>query len=93
MDPHLIEIFKEQVLLQCRFALIAGEQVNEGLNRTDVIFTFYQVTSLEGRIGLFGTLRSGSNTVTRPRWVAGVNGFLKKMVCFKPITLLSKLSS
>jgi hypothetical protein len=46
MDPELIEIFKEQVLLQCRFALIAGEQVNEGLKRTDVIFTFYALQNL-----------------------------------------------
>ena len=46
MDLMLLRVFQNQVLLQCDFALIAAEDLNEALKQADVTRTFSAIQGM-----------------------------------------------
>jgi hypothetical protein len=46
MNPMLIKIYQMQLLLQCRFMVLAAQDVNRGLHNNDVTHVFYALQNL-----------------------------------------------
>ena len=46
MDLMLLRVFQRQVGLQCRYLLLAAEDVNKGLQQQDIEYTFYALQNL-----------------------------------------------
>jgi hypothetical protein len=46
MDTMLLRVFQRQVLLQCRFMLLAAQEANKGLQQRDSVVTFYALQNL-----------------------------------------------
>jgi hypothetical protein len=46
MDTMLLRVFQRQVLLQCKFVLLASQEVNASLITGDITRTFYAIQNL-----------------------------------------------
>lgn len=46
MDLMLLRVFQRQLELQCRFMILAAQDVNQGLKNKDVYYTFYAIQNL-----------------------------------------------
>ena len=61
MDVALLRIFQRQVALQCRFILMAAQEINVGLQQRNVERVFYEIQNL---------LNAGAN-VSKALWGQG----------------------
>lgn len=51
MDPMLLRTFQNQVLLECKFALLAADDLSEAVNQHDTTRIFYAIQNFLNAVG------------------------------------------